>query len=184
MGGPGSGKGTAVKRLCEATGLKCIETGAIFRALPAESEIARLIAAGAFVPDSELFKLMESNLNISQDIFLDGFPRTLPQAEWLAEKYASNSSIRVFYLNVPDAVMKQRIENRLRENSGAGRADDRDDSVIARRIDIFQRLTMPAIDWMRANPSLKFFDIDAVPPIEDVMRQIMSVLEIRLKSKE
>ncbi len=54
--------------------------------------------------------------------------------------------------------MLARIENRIRE--GGGRADDADAAIVRRRLDGFWRITMPAIEWLRTAPGIKFFDLD------------------------
>ena len=87
MGGQGVGKGTFSKMLRARHDYNYIETGAMFRCLPADSAIAKLIAAGNLVPDTELFKLVASKITNTKDLLVDGFPRTLPQAQWLVKNY-------------------------------------------------------------------------------------------------
>ncbi len=128
MGGQGVGKGTFSAMLRNRHNYNYIETGAMFRTLPADSEIAKLIARGELVPDSELFKLIESKINDDADILIDGFPRTLPQAQWFVERYAHKFNIRVLYLDVPEEIMMHRIQKRM--NDGAGRADDADAAAV------------------------------------------------------
>ena len=74
MGGQGVGKGTFAKLLMRGHDFHHIETGALFRAMPADSAIGRLIARGELVPDAELFKLIASKITNDTDIILDGFP--------------------------------------------------------------------------------------------------------------
>jgi len=174
MGGPGSGKGTVAQKLCETSIFNCIETGALFRSLSPNSEIAKLIAKGSLVPDSELFKLIESRINENENNLLDGFPRTLPQAKWLINNYSSNFSIKIIYLDIPEEIMKQRIMNRL--NNSNIRTDDNDKSVIRYRLDTFQEITIPAVNWLRENDVIKFFYIDGTPDINNVMQQVSNAL--------
>ena len=158
MGGQGVGKGTHARRLIARDGYDYIETGAILRALPAESRLKQIMARGELVPDADLFDVIATELDKSDDVILDGFPRTVPQAQWIVQKYADKFDIRVIYLNVPESVMLARIEKRIRE--GGGRADDADNAIVRRRLDNFWRITMPAIEWLRTAPNIKFADVD------------------------
>lgn len=165
MGGQGVGKGTFSKMLRECRDLDYIETGAMLRALPADSEIAKIIARGELVPDSQLLKLVESKITGDRDLLIDGFPRTLPQAQWLVEKFADKFNMRVVYLNVPEEVMVARIQKRMAE--GGGRADDADAAAVRRRLDTFWKITMPAIDWLRTASGIRFCDVDVTNPSAD-----------------
>ena len=159
MGGQGVGKGTHARRLVARDGYGYIETGAILRALPPESPVAQIMARGELVPDTDLFDVVADAINGAHgDIILDGFPRTLGQAQWIVQNFADKFDIRVLYLNVPESVMLARIENRIRE--GGGRADDADAAVVRRRLDSFWKTTMPAIDWLRTAPGIRFADVD------------------------
>ena len=71
MGGQGAGKGSMAAIMKTEHTYKHIESGALFRALPADSEIAKIIARGELVPDSELFKLMQSQITDDSDIIFD-----------------------------------------------------------------------------------------------------------------
>ena len=158
MGGQGVGKGTHARRLIERDGYHYIEAGAVLRGLPPESPIAQIMARGELVPDNDLFELLAERFNVAHDIFVDGFPRTIGQAQWLIKNFADKFDVRVIYLNVPEKIMLERIENRIRE--GGGRADDADAAVVRRRLDNFWKTTMPAIEWMRNAPGIKFADVD------------------------
>lgn len=159
MGGQGVGKGTHARRLVARDGYAYIETGAILRALPAESRLKQIMARGELVPDADLFEVIAGAINNTHgDIILDGFPRTVGQAQWIVQNYVDRFDVRVIYLNVPESVMLARIENRIRE--GGGRADDADSAIVRRRLDNFWHITMPAIEWLRTAPGIKFADVD------------------------
>ena len=170
MGGQGAGKGSIANIMKTEHEYKHIESGALFRTLPADSEIAKIMARGELVPDSELFKLMQSQITNDSDIILDGFPRTLPQAQWLVEKYADKFNIHVLYLDLSEELMIFRINKRIRE--GGGRADDADTAAVRRRLDTFWKTTVPAIEWLRTAPRIKFSDIDASQTLDGNMEQI------------
>lgn len=167
MGGQGVGKGTHARRLIARDGYGYIETGAILRALPQSSPVAQIMARGELVPDTDLFDVVADAIAAtSGNIILDGFPRTLGQAQWLIKKYADEFDIRVVYMNVPEDIMLARIEKRIRE--GGGRADDADATIVRRRLDSFWRITMPAIDWLRTAPGIKFADVDVSSEDPDI----------------
>lgn len=168
MGGQGSGKGTLSKVfLSEHDGqYDYIETGAMLRALPENSPLKAIIARGEFVPDTEVFALLESKINTATDnILLDGFPRKVSQAEWLVDTFSDQFDIVAVYLNLPESLMLKRIENRIRE--GGGRADDADVVAVRRRLDNFQHETMPTIQWLKSNGKVAFVEVAiADAPIE------------------
>lgn len=159
MGGQGVGKGTHARALIERDGYGYVEAGAMLRALPPESRLAQIIARGELVPDEDLFDLISNAIkDTSGDIILDGFPRTLGQAQWIVQNYADKFDIRVIYLNVSEEIMLARIQKRIRE--GGGRADDADASIVRRRLDNFFKTTMPAIEWLRTADGIKFSDVN------------------------
>jgi len=175
MGGQGAGKGSVANIMKTEHEYKHIESGALFRALPVDSEIAKIMARGELVPDSELFKLMETQITDDSDIILDGFPRTLAQAQWLVDTYADKFDIHVLYLDLSEELMLFRINKRMRE--GGGRADDADTAAVRRRLDTFWKITVPAIEWLRKASGIKFSDIDASQDIDGNMQQIHAVLK-------
>ncbi|MBO4480361.1 MAG: nucleoside monophosphate kinase [Alphaproteobacteria bacterium] len=159
MGGQGVGKGTHARALIARDGYGYIETGAILRSLSPESRIAQIMARGELVPDTDLFQLVSDAIGkTSGNIILDGFPRTLGQAQWIVQNYADKFDIRVIYLNVPENIMLARIQKRIRE--GGGRADDADNAIVRRRLDSFFKITMPAIEWFRTADGISFSDVD------------------------
>lgn len=175
MGGQGTGKGTFARRLMEGGKYEYMETGAILRALPPESRLSQIVARGELVPDTDLFELLATHFDTDSDLILDGFPRTLGQAKWIVDNYSDKFDIHVIYLDVPESVMLARIEKRIRE--GGGRADDADATIVRRRLDNFWRVTMPAIDWLRNAPNIKFSAVDVRDPDADKnFAKIWSVL--------
>ncbi|MDR1338204.1 MAG: nucleoside monophosphate kinase [Rickettsiales bacterium] len=180
MGGQGVGKGTFSAMLRAAADYNYIETGALFRALPADSEIGRLIAAGNLVPDEKLFELVASKIDDKKNILVDGFPRTLPQARWFVENYADKFNIKILYLNVPEEIMLARIHKR-RHVDGAGRADDADMAAVRRRLDTFRNVTMPAIEWLSGAAGIDFRDVDVSGELHDNFARILRSLKMNSK---
>ena len=180
LGAPGSGKGTTATVLREKYSLAHISTGDIFRAnikngTPLGVEAKSYIDKGALVPDSVTIRMVEDRL--SQDdtaggYILDGFPRTLAQAEALDEILAKNGSSidAVLSIVVDDEIIKDRVSSRrVCEKCGASynvrfkptkvegvcdecggkvvqRADDTAETVAA-RLETYYKNTQPLIDF-------------------------------------
>ena len=175
MGGPGVGKGTFSKMLMGVHPFSHIEAGAILRAETADSEVGKLIAAGNLVPDKLVCDLMASRLNNTGDVILDGFPRTLYQAQWLVENYADKYDIHVLYLHVDQDVLIQRIHKRVHD--GVKRRDDSSAEAIQRRLNTFHQVTVPAVEWLRNAPCIKFSEIDAHGDANDNFAEIILALK-------
>ena len=161
MGGPGTGKGTFARMLRDIhPEYTHIETGAILRSQPDGSPIRIAIAEGNLIPDEKVCDLVAKTIaQTSGDIILDGFPRTLVQAQWLVEKYANKYDVQVIYLNVPDEIMIKRINKR--KSAGSTRKDDGSIDIVQHRIDAFHKITMPAIQWLSGVGCITFSDIDS-----------------------
>ena len=176
MGGQGVGKGTFARMLRERHNYAYIETGKMLRdAAATDKTIGDIMARGELLPFEMLAKLVADNIPTDTDVLMDGFPRTLPQAQWLVENYADKFDVRVIYLNVPEEIMIARIQKRIRE--GGGRADDADAVAVRKRLDIFQSETMPAIDWLRTVPNIRFADVDVSGAVDDNFKNILTALE-------
>ena len=176
MGGQGVGKGTFARMLAERHEYKYIETGKMLRdAATTNQAIANIMSRGELLSFDMLIKLVADNIDINRDLLLDGFPRTLDQAKWLVQNYADKFDIHILYLNVPEEIMIQRIQKRIRD--GGGRTDDTDTAAIRRRLDIFRDETMPAINWLRTIPKIKFSDIDVTGPVDKNFNNILAALK-------
>lgn len=177
MGGPGTGKGTFSRMLRDLyPKYTHIETGAILRAQPDGSPIRLAIAGGNLIPDEMVCDLVTDTLaQTPGDIILDGFPRTLFQAQWLVQNYASKYDIHIVYLNVRDEVMQKRIIKRKRE--GSTRRDDSDMSIVQHRIETFHNTTMPAIQWLARAGDITFSDIDSNGPENENFSHIVAALK-------
>ena len=145
FGPPGAGKGTQAQKIVADFGIPQISTGEILRAAvtsgtPLGKEAGPLMAAGRLVPDDLVIGIVQERLkevDCSNGFLLDGFPRTIPQAEALAkalEKLGKRIE-HVVSLEVPDAVIHDRMK-------GRGRADDSPETV-QKRLDVFRQQTAP-----------------------------------------
>lgn len=122
IGPPGAGKGTQAKRLCEKLGVPQVSTGDMLReARAAESELGKRVAEvmerGGLVSDEIVIGLVEERLaraDAAKGFVLDGFPRTIPQAEALDKllRRLGRSVKHVVLLEVPDALIVERITGR------------------------------------------------------------------------
>lgn len=145
FGPPGAGKGTQAQKIVEAFGIPQISTGDILRAAvknetPMGKLAGPLMAAGKLVPDEVVIGIVQERLKESdcaKGFLLDGFPRTIPQAEALslALSKMGRAIEHVVSLEVPDAVIHERMK-------GRGRADDSPETV-QKRLDVFREQTSP-----------------------------------------
>ena len=174
MGGPGVGKGTFSRMLMAHRQYKHIEAGAILRAEPADSKIGKLISAGNLVPDELVCDLIAPLLTDKNDIILDGFPRTIGQAKWLVQNYADKFDIHILYLATDNATLITRIQKRVHD--GAKRADDATMDIIRHRLENFKRITLPAVNWLRNAPGIKFSEINAAGDASDNFAEIIAAL--------
>ena len=145
FGPPGAGKGTQAQKLVTELGIPQISTGDILRAAVSNGtalgkQAGPLMAAGKLMPDELVIGIVEERLrepDCAPGFLLDGFPRTIPQAEALASVLGKMGKRieHVVSLEVPDAVIHDRMK-------GRGRADDSPETV-QKRLDVFREQTSP-----------------------------------------
>jgi adenylate kinase len=161
LGPPGSGKGTQAERLCERDGFVALSTGDLLRAaVAAGTDLGRTaegyMQRGTLVPDGLIFELMRAELlrRQAQPILLDGFPRTLSQAEALSDALAAHDRelSAVVLIDVPDDVVVERISRR-----GQGRADDNPETV-RERLRVYHRETEPLVAYYGERDLLRRVD--------------------------
>ncbi|MFT4326393.1 MAG: adenylate kinase [Candidatus Woesearchaeota archaeon] len=182
MGPPGCGKGTQAKKLSEHFSLPHISTGDLFRdALAHETPIGlkakSYMEKGEFVPDEVTEALLQSRLedgDCAKGFILDGFPRTVPEAEFLEGFLdAQNLGIAaVLDYELPDAVVIERIQGRAQHDKEAGkhvREDDLKDDVIKKRIAVYHEETEPVISFYKAKDLV--FPIDATHDVETIFQE-------------
>lgn len=177
FGPPGAGKGTQAQRIVEAYGIPQISTGEILRAAvasgtPLGKEAGPLMAAGKLVPDGLVVGIVEERLrqpDCATGFLLDGFPRTIPQAEALDRALVKigRSIEHVVSLEVPDAVIHERMK-------GRGRADDSPETV-QKRLDEFRRLTEPLKEYYQQRGLLRpIVGVGALDEITAAIKQAIS----------
>ncbi|MCQ2156598.1 MAG: adenylate kinase [Bacteroidales bacterium] len=156
FGPPGAGKGTQAGAMVERYNLKHVSTGELLRAeIAAGTELgvkaAALIDAGCLVPDEVVEGMIANTFATVKGVdgfLLDGFPRTIAQAEALDRMLAGKgeSVTACISLMIPDSLIKQRIKHRA---SIEGRADDASDEIIETRIRTYHEKTEALIDFYR-----------------------------------
>ncbi len=182
LGPQGSGKGTQAKRIAEDHGIPHVSTGDMFRAaIAAGTELGRrvepILAAGELVPDELTVALIRERLSepdAAHGFVLDGFPRTLEQADALDAMLAEigRTLDAVLFFDIPDDVALERLLGRAEDE---GRDDDRPE-VIERRLAIYHRDTEPVVERYRATG--KLVPIHAARPIGEVAAEIAAALEL------
>ena len=185
LGAPGAGKGTQGVRLAAHYGVAHVSSGDILRQHVAEGtelgqKISASVAAGELVPDELVLAVIGRAVAEAMETggyLLDGFPRTLAQAEaaYAGATRANVAAHAVLYLAVPDEVAAERLRDR---SSTSGRIDDASDEVIRHRLEVFHRETMPLLDFYRENERL--ITIDATPPPDEVAAAIIEAVDARV----
>ena len=202
IGPPGSGKGTQAKRLANRLEIPHISTGDMLReavaaGTPVGQKAASIMASGALVPDEVMIEIINDRLaksDAQKGFILDGFPRTLVQAEKLDGLVGNGKgSLRVLQLLVPDEAIVRRItlrrtcaqcgaiyhlENQppasdsVCDRCGAeviARPDDTEEAV-RKRLEAFHRQTLPVATYYKAKSILR--EVDGLGPVDEVFERI------------
>ncbi len=208
LGPPGAGKGTQAQRLEERRGLKHLSTGDMLRAAAASGsaigrEIKGIMDRGALVPDEVIVRMIADRIgepDCAQGVLLDGFPRTVGQAEAL-DGILSQRGLkldRVIQLTVDNDAVVDRIggrfsckacgtgyHDRYRPTAKAGicdkcggteflrRSDDQPETVRA-RLEAYERQTAPLLPYYQARGVLR--EVDGMASIDDVTKQMDRLL--------
>jgi adenylate kinase len=186
LGAPGAGKGTQGVVLADHFSVAHISSGELLRThVAAESELGREVGAylarGELVPDELVLAVVGDAVAAATKTggyILDGFPRTLAQAEQayaLAEP-AGLAADAVIYLAVPDEAARERLAARAE----VGRTDDADAAVIERRLRVFHAETQPLLEYYQGRNVL--VTVDAVQLPDAVSAAIFTALTAHLRA--
>lgn len=209
LGAPGVGKGTQAKRLMEAFEIPQISTGDLLREHRKNYTDLGLIAdelmsKGRLVPDELVNKMVAARLGEPDTQFgyiLDGFPRTLNQAQWLDEQLV-HSHLPVVAVNivVPERVLLERITGRLicprcgtiynvyfklpnqpgicdREGANLVHRTDDTEPVFLERMEAFEAKTAPVIEYYRLNGD-RFVEVNGNLDVDDVAASILETISL------
>jgi adenylate kinase len=186
LGPPGSGKGTQAQRLVHRHGIIQLSTGEMLRAAvaaqtPVGLKAKDIMASGGLVPDEIVIGIISDRLDqpdAAKGFILDGFPRTVPQAEALDEllKKKHMRLDAVIELRVNESALLQRVETRVAEMRARGedvRIDDTPE-VLTKRLASYRSLTEPLIHYY--SERRKLLTVDGMMTIEHVTREINRIL--------
>jgi adenylate kinase len=186
LGPPGSGKGTQAQRLVHRYGIVQLSTGEMLRAAvaagtPVGLKAKDIMASGALVPDDIVIGIISDRLDqpdMAKGFILDGFPRTVPQAQALDDllKKKHIKLDAVVELRVNESALLQRVETRVAEMQARGeevRIDDTSE-VLSKRLASYRSLTEPLIHYY--SERRKLLTVDGMMTIEHVTREINRIL--------
>jgi len=186
LGPPGSGKGTQAQRLVQRHGIVQLSTGEMLRAaVAAESPVGLkakdIMASGSLVPDEIVVGIISDRIDqpdARKGFILDGFPRTVPQAEALDEllKRKHLKLDAVIELRVNESALLQRVETRVAEMRARGEEVRVDDTaeVLIKRLAAYRSQTEPLIHYY--SERRKLLTVDGMMTIEEVTRAINRIL--------
>jgi adenylate kinase len=201
LGAPGSGKGTQAKVLCERFSIPQISTGDMLRAAKKgktlDPKILAIMDAGGLVPDEAVIELIDRRIDepdAAPGFLLDGFPRTVPQAEALEQllQRRNRKIDRVIQLDLPRSMIEERtIHRRTDKRTGQiyhlkynppppdaeleHRADDQPEAV-NRRLDAYEALTAALLPYYEKTGLLQ--RVDGVGKPEEITTRILAALDV------
>jgi adenylate kinase len=186
LGPPGSGKGTQAQRLIHRYGIVQLSTGEMLRAAvaaqtPIGLKAKDIMASGGLVPDEIVIGIISDRLDqpdAAKGFILDGFPRTVPQAQAL-DDLLKKKHIKLdaaIELRVNESALLQRVETRVAEMRARGEEVRIDDTpeVLTKRLASYRSLTEPLIHYY--SERRKLLTVDGMMTIEHVTREINRIL--------
>jgi len=186
LGPPGAGKGTQAQRLVDKHGIVQLSTGDMLRAAvkagtPVGRKAKDIMARGELVPDDVVVAIVCDRIDqpdAAKGFILDGFSRTVPQAQaldrMLAEKGLGLDA--VIELSVDQGILLKRIETRIAETRQRGHAVRADDNpeALKTRLDAYRVQTSPLIEYYARKGALR--TVDGMAPVVDVGQAIDRIL--------
>lgn len=175
MGVAGAGKSMQSRLLADEYGYAWISTGEILRVLVTGRRRQEMLA-GKLLSDDEMIQVMDKVLDIidpTQEFVLDGFPRTIPQTDWLLEQVQRGrfKLTAIFHMSASEQVVLKRLRDR-------GRQDDSEE-VIKKRFEEYHASTLPILEHFKKE-GVHVYDIDAAQEVRSVHNDIMKVVRTKL----
>ena len=185
FGAPGAGKGAQAERIASLYGMVHLSTGEMLRsAISSGSDLGvrakDIIDRGELISDDIIVRIVDTRIDEDdcvKGVILDGFPRTIAQAEALNEMLASRGRAldHVIEIEVDELALFARIETRAseRRRTGTARSDDRAE-ILRKRLAIYRETSAPLLPYYRAKGLLR--SVDGMISIEGVATQIDNLL--------
>jgi adenylate kinase len=172
MGVAGAGKSMQGKLLADERGYAWISTGEILRVLVTGRRRQEMLE-GKLLSDDEVTVILDKVLelvDVEEEFVLDGFPRTIPQADWLIEQVAEGrlGLTAVIHLAASEKVVRERLMQR-------GRLDDTAEAI-SKRFKEYQAVTLPILNHFRQE-GVRVCDIDAAQDPKDVFVEVLKCID-------
>ena len=184
MGAPGAGKGTQSEKISAKWNIPSVSTGDMLRAAVKEgTELGKAaktcMDAGQLVPDDTVIRLLDERLSMPDCVngfILDGFPRTIAQAEALKAMLAERGQdvTAMIELDVPEDELMTRL---LKRGEESGRADDNEETI-KKRLVVYAEQTAPLKDWYKNDG--KHCYINGLGELDRIFADIVAAIDSRL----
>jgi adenylate kinase len=184
LGPPGAGKGTQAQRIASTFAIPQLSTGDMLRAAVAQGtkigkKAGPLMEAGKLVPDDVVVGVIAERIeapDCKNGFILDGFPRTVKQAEALDQMLRKKKTGLdvVIEIRVDEAELFNRIETRIKQAGAAGARADDNPETLKKRIAVYNEQTAPLIPYYQKTKKLKV--VDGMKPVDAVWTQIETIL--------
>lgn len=182
FGPPGAGKGTQSQRIVKKYNLQHLATGDMLRAAireqtPIGVEAKRFIDKGQLVPDEMVIDLIAKKLDEHKDVqgfVFDGFPRTTTQAAKLDEMLEHHRS-PIDVMLALEVSYDELIARLLNRGKLSDRSDDQEEGIIRGRLDIYNKTTLPVLDYYKRQG--KYRGIDGMGSIDEIFERICAVID-------
>jgi adenylate kinase len=189
LGPPGAGKGTQAAKLADAFGIPVVATGDIFRSnIRQGTELGKLakeyIDRGDLVPDDVVIAMVMDRLSepdSAEGFLLDGFPRTVAQAEALDRRLDESPGQAPLDAALNFEITENELFKRLVSRAEREHRSDDAEDVIRHRLDVYKAKTKPLVDYYKSRGLL--VPVDGMGSIGEVNRRIMASLSQRVGAK-